>query len=395
MKPNTSEIRTQHTDYKQIDERIRAILAEYRSKCKQSNIFITPNIPQKLLNNAVASYAHLGEDERVLIVIEMSHSGSAAGIVLTDKKIHLRSSQGEQTCFELTGVRCIRLQGKELFINNLSTVTIPDHFQKTLKLFPEIVKRITSKPESSQSLHHQKYEKPGQVDRKIQQIADIQQQVQRAFVIGVTLVCISILGGVSYAWWSRPSPPPPESEIEAIAAKFTNRGTLWQQSYLSWIGCETEIGAQVENVENRNNVEEFKMFPGHSKYFVTLAYTATVTCTTRKKATRWYKVERDYLLVDHPPVFFSQDAKGKWGALPLKYYYKPEVLKNVKSLERAIMTRVNEDSIKAPLESFLTFLLFAGEQEEHDSEESAWRENEKYADRIYVKHNQNGRWYIQ
>lgn len=393
MRRNRSGNTTQKAEYEQIDEHVRAILAEYRSKLRQNNVFMTPNIPQTTLDHATSSYARLEEDEKVLIVIDMSHPGNAAdGIVLTDKALHMKSPQGQHICFHLTSVRSIHSQGKNLFINNLSTIAIPDNLKKTIRLFPEVVKKIISQTEGSQTLRFKKHEKPGQAAQRVQKVADIRQQVRRPLIILIILVCIG------YVWWRRPSPPPPESEIGAIVTEFMSQEALWQRFYFlskQDYTCESGSDFQVEKIEDRNNVKEFKIFPGRSKYLVTLANTGTCTNTTRKKE-RWrFKVETDYLLIEHPPVFFPQDAKGKWGALPLKYYYKPEVLKKVNSLEEAIMEKVGEDPGNKPLEHFFVFLLFTGEMEENDSGVSSWRENETYVNRIYFGFGQPGRWYLQ
>ena len=51
MREHRLRTRDQKADYGQIDERIRAILAEYRPKLRQNNVFMTP---KKLLASVMA-----------------------------------------------------------------------------------------------------------------------------------------------------------------------------------------------------------------------------------------------------------------------------------------------------------------------------------------------------
>lgn len=73
-----------------------------------------------------------------------------------------------------------------------------------------------------------------------------------------------------------------------------------------------------------NGFDEFKNFPGKSKYFVTEK--ATGTCGENQYATNSFTLERHFLFVRKGLPGLPKDKSGKWSVWPLQYKYNQEAL---------------------------------------------------------------------
>lgn len=89
-------------------DKVKDIVSQYSAQIKDSKIFFAPNIPENKLSNAVQSYAAVGNDEEHLALVDNTSLGSAKeGLLLTNRRIYSRGSDGKQHSFALQEIQSI------------------------------------------------------------------------------------------------------------------------------------------------------------------------------------------------------------------------------------------------------------------------------------------------
>ena len=116
---------------------------EFFNGIKDNKIFISPNIPEKKLSNALTSYARNISSKDVLVLIDDTLMGGAKdGCILTSSAIYAKEFMGEIRKKDLSSGMKIALDGKKLIIDGQTFIgfTMPD--ESALKMFVKAINKL-------------------------------------------------------------------------------------------------------------------------------------------------------------------------------------------------------------------------------------------------------------
>ncbi|MBN2247053.1 MAG: hypothetical protein JW755_14535 [Candidatus Aminicenantes bacterium] len=131
--------------------RYQVILDQYRAALKHHMIFIAPDIPAHLIQQAVKAYAYAynGRDgEEALALIGTGELGNVTeGLFLTNKNLYLHTYSENPIKFELGQIQTITLRKKSaptLCVNDQEVFSVPPDLHNTMIPFVEMVKKLVA-----------------------------------------------------------------------------------------------------------------------------------------------------------------------------------------------------------------------------------------------------------
>jgi len=151
---NKKEIRS-NKEIKILNPKVLEIVNKYSSLINDKNIYLKPDIPSKILTNAISSYGESAIESDVLLVIDDSITGNAnKGMIITDDQLFVKNTLENPNIISILRIKDIDFKNgflsKILYINGVKYAEFTGYPKvDNLRLIIDFIKELVSlkKPE--------------------------------------------------------------------------------------------------------------------------------------------------------------------------------------------------------------------------------------------------------
>jgi hypothetical protein len=191
---------------------LTSIVTSYGAQIRHKNvIFITPNIPEEMVDMAARSYAYAyrKQHEQVLLLMDITASGER--LLLSDKRLYLWAKNTRPRSFKLANIQSLSFQENEVSINEQTVFSVPSDMVDDMKTLVKLIQKVAAYIAETTP-----QEQPKKAEETHQEASsNLVPLIKKALVPVIVIVLIVI--GFSYVRQSRR----PKSEGETVTEVIT------------------------------------------------------------------------------------------------------------------------------------------------------------------------------